>query len=578
MSKKGFNSIALEILWGRLIAITDEMGATLHRTAFSTSAREGKDFTCVLLDAAGDSIAQLTRSVAAFSGVLPITTKHFLDAYPPDTLKPGDVLVTNDPWLASGHLPDITTVAPVFSNEKLVAFVGVVTHLPDIGGKQLSSDASEVFEEGLQIPMSKLYKEGKPNKDLFNIIEHNVRVPDQVFGDLRAHVAAHDTGAKKLLELMGEADLRDLSLLAQTIQDVSERAMRKAISGIPDGDYHYEVYGDGFEELVRIKVKVSVKGDNIVVDYEGSSPQNPRGINAPLNHTYAYTMYAIKCALSPNIPNNEGFFKPIKVQAPQGCILNAQPPAAVGGRHIVGQILPGAVFGALAPVLPEKIQAEYASPNWVLCLHGQQDDGESFVILPLLHGGQGAGKRQDGLPCIAFPSNSSDIPVEIIENQVPLLIKEKSMAVDSGGPGCFRGGCGEKYDIQLDSPYPIKLTAFVDKTKVAASGLFDGCSGASGSIKLNGKILADPKEERFLQPGDCLELITPGGGGFGDPLERAVERVLADVFYGYVSLEQSEKEYGVIIDPTDWSVKGLSPKRLKRGESNVKGVSRGSGG
>jgi N-methylhydantoinase B len=544
-----YDPVALEILWSRLIAIVDEMGTTLVRTAFSPAVREGSDFTCVLLDAAGNAIAQSTQSIPAFAGILPITTKHFLKRYPASTLQPGDVLITNDPWVANGHLEDTTTVATVFYEGELVGFVGVITHLPDVGGKQLSSEASEIFEEGLRIPMSKLYIAGKPNEDLFNIIEHNVRVPDQVFGDLRAHVAAHDTGAKKLLELMREAGLRDLTLLGQTIQEVSERAMRKAISEIPDGDYDYEVYGDGFEELVRIKVKVSVKGDNIVVDYEGSSRQSAYGNNSVKNYTYASTVYSVKCILNPHIPNNEGCFKPIKVKAPPGSILNVQLPAAVGGRHLVGHMLPAAVFGALGLVVPEKALAEWGTPLWIFGFHGQHDDGERFVILPPFHGGQGASAHRDGLSCLAFPSNNTCFPTEIVETLVPLLIKEKSLAADSGGPGKLRGGCGQKIVVQSDSPFPITVAPFTEKTKIAPLGISGGHPGGLGSIRLNGVPVEEPKGLMVLKKNDCLEVITPGGGGFGDPRQRDGASLWDDVVKGYVSIEQAQEKYGIIIDP-----------------------------
>jgi len=431
----------------------------------------------------------------------------------------------------------------------LVGFVGVITHLPDVGGKQLSTAASEIFEEGLRIPMSKLYRARKPNEDLFNIIEHNVRVPDQVFGDLRAHVAAHDTGAKKLLELMREAGLKDLTLLGRTIQDVSERAMREAISGIPDVDYHYEVYGDGFEELVRIKVKVSVKGDDIVVDYEGSSRQSAYGNNSVKNYTYASTVYSVKCILNPHIPNNEGCFKPIKVKAPLGSILNVQLPAAVGGRHLVGHMLPAAVFGALGQVVPEKALAEWGTPLWIFGFHGQHNSGESFVILPPFHGGQGANAHGDGLSCLAFPSNNTCFPTEIIETLVPLLIKEKSLVTDSGGPGKFRGGCGQKIIIQSNSPFPITVSPFTEKTKIAPLGIYGGHPGGLGSIRLNGVLIEEPKASMVLQENDCLEVLTPGGGGFGEPRQRDRANLWDDVVKGYVSIEQAQERYGTTVDP-----------------------------
>lgn len=552
--KREYDAITLEILWSRLIAIVDEMAATLVRTAFSSVVREAHDCACVLMDPLGNSLSQSTLSIPSFAGILPLTIKHFLREYPPESLKPGDILATNDPWLGAGHLPDLIMAAPIFHDGQLVAFTGTVAHLPDIGGRQMSGDTSEVYEEGLRIPISKLYREGEMNEDIFNIIWHNVRVPEHVMGDIEAQMAANQVGARSLLALMREQGIDDLAPLAEAIHGASERAMRKAISEVPDGDYHYELRADGFEDFLIIKTKVSIRGSDVVIDYTGSSPQNRRGINCVLSYTRAYTVYPIKCALDPWTPNNEGGFRPIRVVAPEGSIVNPRIPAAVNGRAIVGHLLPDAVLGALAQAIPDRVQAESGIPPWLLVFTGKQEDGEHFANNIPFNGGTGASSRKDGISCLSFPTNVANTPIEVFENWAPVLVTEKSLAKDSAGPGRFRGGCGQHFAIQSLSPTPIKVSTFADRIRTQPLGLFGGSAAPSASLKLNGKPVEDTKGMTILHEGDGLELNLPGGAGFGDPLKRDRVRVLEDVIQGYVSIEQAQKWYGVTIDPASMRI------------------------
>jgi N-methylhydantoinase B len=544
-----YDPITLEILWSRLISIVDEMATTLVRTAFSPMVREAHDMSCVLLDPLGNSMAQSSRSIPSFAGMLPIITRNFLEVYPPHTLKSGDIIVTNDPWLGASHLPDLAMVTPVFHQGELAAFVGTIAHLPDIGGKYMSGDAREIYEEGLRIPISKLYKEGHANEDIFNMVRHNVRVPEQVVGDIMAQVTANRVGSKILLKLMEDEKIADLRPLARAIQDSSERAMRAAIQQIPDGDYHYELYGDGFDVPIVIKVRVSIRGSEILVDYTGTSPQSERSINSVWNYTYAYTTYAIKCAFSPATPNNEGCFRPIKVLAPEGTLVNPRLPAAVGARHFVGLVLPSTVFGALAQVAPDKILADGGTPPWLLIFSGWRNGGERFSLTTAISGGQGAGHGWDGLSCLMFPTNSDNTPVEIIEHLAPILVGKKKLIEDSGGAGQFRGGCGQEMTVQSLSDLPIRVTLFADKIKTQARGLEGGESGASGSLKLNEQVVEDPKGRAVLHHGDCLEFRLPGGGGFGPPSQRDRKRLLHDVRRGLVSVEQARDKYGLKVEP-----------------------------
>ena len=549
-----YDPISLEILWGRLIAIVDEMATTLVRTAFSSLVREANDCACVLMDVKGNSLSQSTLSVPSFAGILPQATRHFLQLYPADTLQPGDILVTNDPWIGAGHLPDLVMVVPVFFKEKLVAFTGTIAHLPDIGGNQMSPAAAEVFEEGLQIPPSKLYNAGQPNEDLFSIIHHNVRVPEQVRGDIEAQMSANKVGSRNLLDLLKEEGISDLAPLAEDIHSASERAIRKAISEIPDGDYHYHLQADGFDDLLTIKTKISVTGSDILVDYSGSSLQVKRGINSVLGYTRAYTVYPLKCALDPRTPNNEGGVRPIRVQAPEGSILNPKRPAAVNARAIAGHLLPDSVFGALAKAIPDCVQAESGIPPWLLVFSGEQD-GEAFVNSIACNGGTGASSRQDGRSCLSFPTNVFNTPIEIFENWAPVVVKEKSLAKDSGGPGEYRGGCGQHFTIQSLSEAPLKVLTLADRIKTCPSGFGNAWNAAPGAISLNGKPVANSKGVNYLQKGDVMTMTLAGGAGFGDPMKRNRETVREEVKNDYVSIEQASKAYGVLIDADTFKIK-----------------------
>ena len=353
-----FDPVTLEILWSRLISIADESAAALVRTSFSTIVRECNDYATVLMDANGDALAENTAGIPSFVGILPLTLKHFLAKYPKDKLRPGDCLITNDPWMATGHLPDITMAAPIFHGDRLVGFSGSVAHSPDIGGSLWSSDCRELFEEGLRIPPVKFLVEGEPNTDVFEFILGNVRIPDQVLGDLNAQVTANRVCGRRLVEFLEDAEMVDLAALSEALQSRAEAAMRKAIEAVPDGTYRASVDADGFDEdETHIECTITVDGSRLHVDYAGTSRQIERGLNSVMNYTQAYTVYPIKCALDPLTPRNEGSYRSITVDAPEGSILNPRYPAPCNARQLTGHLLAGAIYGALAEVVPDKIIA-----------------------------------------------------------------------------------------------------------------------------------------------------------------------------------------------------------------------------
>jgi N-methylhydantoinase B len=536
MSSRSFDAIETEIFWARLVSIVDEAAAALVRTSFSTVVRESNDFACVLLDADGYSLAQSTISVPGFIGSMPRTLREMLKRIPRDKLEPGDVLITNDPWIGTGHLPDFTIAMPVFRNSRIVAFTCITAHMSDIGGRQWSADASEVHEEGLWVPVLKYIRRGEVNEDVHNIIETNVRNSEQVIGDIRAQLAATNVMARKLEEFMTEVDLDDLSSLARTIHDVSARAMEAEIKTIPEGRYVGETHADGWDEALTVKVALEIRNGRIRADYTGTSPQSRRGINAVFNHTFAFTVYPFKSLLVPHIPNNEGLLKFFDVHAPLGCIVNAVPPAAVGARHLTGHLLPGAIYQALSAAIPDRVPAESGTPLWSIVFKAppaEKQRGSTTVLF--FNGGTGATSWGDGVACTSFPSNISVAPVEVTENIAPLRFQYKQLACDSGGAGRQRGGCGQDIAIESLSSAPLTVSLLTDRTRHPAEGLLGGEQGRPGFVKKNGRVVAEPKSVITLDKGDLLELGLPGGGGFGKLEERKKDAVERDKSEGYVS-------------------------------------------
>ncbi|MEE9276701.1 MAG: hydantoinase B/oxoprolinase family protein [bacterium] len=511
-----FDPISLEVIWRRLIGLVDEAAATLVRTAFSTLVKESNDFSCVLTDDRGESLVQCTASIPSFIGTLPITVRHFLREFPPEQLSPGDVLVTNDIWYGTGHLPDVNVAKPIFHRGRFVGFAASTAHLPDIGGKIRSPDPQEVYEEGLQIPIMKLYRAGEANETLIRLIRYNVRVPDLVMGDIYAQVTANGLAEGRLAALLDEYGLEDLRALTAEIQGRSEGAMRGALRAVPDGVYTSALETDGLAEPIRIRARLEKKGDALVIDYEGSSPQVDRALNVASNYTYAYSVYPIKCALCPEVPNNEGCFRPIEVRAPEGSILNPRRPAPGGGRMLVGHYLPAAVFAALAPVMPERVAAASGSPLWCVNYSGPDKRGERTAGLFFQNGGTGATARREGHACLSFPSNVSNTPIEALERITPFTFLEKTILRDSGGEGRRRGGCGQRIVMRNDSPGKVTVSFMAERTRRPAPGLYGGGEGAPGQVLINGEAV-NPKETTTLQAGDILTLITPGGGGYGPP-------------------------------------------------------------
>ena len=527
-----FDAVTLEILWRRAISAVDEAAKALRRTSFSTLVNESNDFACVLTDAAGHSLAQNTESIPSFIGTLPVTVKAFIREIGLDNMAPGDVLVTNTPWIATGHLNDITVAKPIFRNGRIVAFAASTAHAPDIGGKVRSVEPREVFEEGFHIPVMKFINAGKPDTTFLKLLRAAVRTPDQTEGDLWAQITGLDLLERRLGDLMTEYGLDDLDVFAGEILGRCERAMRGAIAKVPDGTYRYSFRTDGLEEPFTYNIAVEVEGERIFVDYAGTSPQADRAINCTMTYTFAMTAYALKCALLPNLPNNEGIFRCIEVSAPEGSLVHPRFPASVGGRMATGHYLPFAVFGALAPVLPDSIMAASGSPLWSVIQTGVRPTGKTYANVFFFNGGMGATAVNDGQNTYAWPSNVSNVPVELIERNSPMIVHRKELREGSGGQGRFRGGLGQAIEFEILSDTPVGMIFMAERCRFPAPGMQGGSPGALGSVCIDGAPV-DYRKNVVLRQGQRVLLETPGGGGLGPPSARDAAAAQHDRREGY---------------------------------------------
>ncbi len=541
-----FDPVTLEILWSRLISIADESAAALLRTSFSTIVRESNDFATVLMDANGDSLAENSIGIPSFVGLLPRTLRHMLAAIPKEEWRPGDCVITNDPWMATGHLLDITMAAPIFHKGKLVGFSGSTAHLPDMGGASWGADAREIYEEGLRIHPCRFLIGGRENRDVVNFIRGNVRVSDQVIGDIHAQVTAQTVCARRLVELLEDTGLTDLTALSTTLQQRADQAMRRAIAALPDGTWRSTIMADGYEDQeTRIECALTIEGDTLSVDYAGTSPQVARGLNSVMNYTYAYTVYPVKCALDPLTPRNEGSYRAVSVEAPEGSILNPRYPASCNARHLTGQFLAGAVYQCMAQIVPGKVVADSASPSPRPVYTGVGRQGERFSQVLFGSGGMGASAQGDGLSTTSFPTNSASGSIEAFESTAPLIVWRKDLRPDSGGAGEFRGGLGQEIEIEVATNDNVRLSLLADREKHPAGGLAGGGDGAKVTLALQDGRHPHPKSRSILQPGDRLTMRLGGGGGFGDPAKRDRAAVLRDVAEGYVTAEGARRDYGV---------------------------------
>jgi N-methylhydantoinase B len=541
--------LRLEVLWNRLLSVVNEQQVTLMRTAFSTVVRESQDLACGVFDRNANMMAQSLTGTPAHINTMATGMRHFMDAHPPDTLEPGDVLITNDPWQTAGQINDMTVVTPVFHRGRVVAFFASCCHSPDVGGRVYGGGANEIYEEGIRIPIMHLMRRGEPNETLVRMIRANVRVPDETIGDLWAQMACNDVGGRDLVHFLEEFDLPDCEELSAEIIRRSEGALREAIRALPDGTYTHEAWSDGFNDIpVKIAVAVTIAGDEVHIDYTGSSEQSPSGINVVLNYTQAYSSFAIKSALNPEVPHNEGAFRPVTTTAPPGSILNCREPAAVAARHLIGHMLPCTIFGALAKAMPGRLMAGGAESSWLTVWRGTWPGREDLFTFTLFQsGGAGARATKDGLQTNGFPSGVAGVPAEVYETRTPLVMHRKELRQDSGGAGRWRGGLGQETESSYRGDGYWGVSTIIDRLKFAGQPIAGGKPGAIGEYVLATGEHPPAKTLVPLKLDDHVYLRLAGGAGYGDPRERPAELVLRDVVLGFVSVESAERDYGVVI-------------------------------
>jgi N-methylhydantoinase B len=533
MAGEGLSALRLGSAWHRIAGLMDEAAETFVRTSFSSVVRDNWDMAVGLMDSQGRQFAQSSRSVPSFVGTMPRTLAVMLRRHPPGSLRPGDVLISNDGYHGTGHLNDITMVKPIFQHGRIIAWIGSTFHATDIGGAP-SVEARDAWEEGLTIPVARILREGAENEDVVAFLEANLRQPAEVLGDLRAQFAMYEQAEPRLKRILAEEGIDAVDTLSAEIFARSERAMRSAIAAVPDGEVQDAVTADGFEHKVTIRLRLAIQGDALTLDFTGTDAQIARPVNSPLNFSRAYANYAVKCAFDPATPNNDGCFRPITLIAPEGSIVNPRRPAPVWGRHLTGHYLPMLVLAALGRMIPERVVAESGSPLWNVYFTGAQADGRRYVRMFFMNGGHGAAASHDGAACLSFPSNVATQPVEQFENAVPLLVTEKSLIPGSGGDGAMRGGLGQRLGFRVLGTQPVTATYRHERVQHPPRGIQGGEAGRGGRDLLNGKPVA-AKARLVLQPGDTLTFETPGGGGFGPPAERSAAARAQDAAEGYVA-------------------------------------------
>ncbi|MBT4689415.1 MAG: hydantoinase B/oxoprolinase family protein [Rhodospirillaceae bacterium] len=546
--------IRYQVMWDRLLSVVEEQAQTLMRTAFSTSSREAGDISAGVFDLEGQMLAQAVTGTPGHINSMARAVVHFLDVFPTDVMKDGDVYITNDPWKGTGHLHDFTVVTPTFRKGRMVALFACTSHVVDIGGVGMSPDGRQVYHEGLFVPIMPLAVGGEMNAWLLNLIRSNVREPVQVEGDIYALAACNDTGARRLFDMMDEYELDDLDALGTHIIEQSRTAITAAINKLPQGSWQHAMRIDGFESPIDLVAELTISNGIIQVDYTGSSGTSDFGINCPMCYTEAYTAFGVKCVVAPDIPNNAGTLDAIAVSAPDNTIVNAPHPCAVVARSTIGHMLPDVVFGCLHQALPDRVPAEGTSNLWNIKLgagHGITERSEAetttFMLMSFHSGGAGARPSLDGLSATPYPSGVRNVPVEISEAITPIVVWRKELRTDSGGAGAQRGGLGQIMEITSREDAPFGIFASFERVLFPARGRDGAGSGATGELRLGSGENLRNKGFQTIPARERLIIEMPGGGGFGDPMERAPDAVAQDVRHGLVSAEAAMREYGVVL-------------------------------
>ena len=551
MTGRNMSEIDIQIMWNRLLSVVEEQAQTLVRTAFSTSSREAGDISAGVFDLQGRMLAQAVTGTPGHINTMARSVGHFLDVFPVDTMKDGDVFITNDPWKGTGHLYDLVVVSPTFMDGRIVALFACTAHLVDMGGIGQTPEGRQIWHEGLFIPLLRLVRAGEMNEDLIAMIRANVREPVQVIGDVYALIACNDIGGRRLLAMMREFKLDSLDQLGEEIITRSRRAMTEAIQKLPKGTWTSSMRVDGYEASIDINGHVTIGEDTITVDYTGTSGMSSYAINCPICYTEAYTTFGVNCVVAPHVPNNAGSLAAVIVTAPPGTILSAEYPAAVYARSTMGHLLPDVVYGCLDQAIPGRVPAEGTSGLWSLKLiagHGLTGiggkAGTPFMTMSFHSGGTGARPSQDGLSATPFPSGVRNVPVEATEAITPLVIWRKELRPDSGGTGRQRGGLGQVMEVGSREDAAFGLFASFERAKFPARGRHGGGPGGAGSVRLASGQEMGTKGLQIVPAGDRIIVSMPGGGGMGPVQDRDPEQVGRDVRLGYISAEAARRDYG----------------------------------
>lgn len=541
--KRTFDPIETGIIWSRLVSVADEMVSALVRTSFSTMVRESGDYSCMVFDSQGRLLSQGTASVPSFTGTGPATLAGLLEAFPADKLQDGDVLLTNDPWIGTGHVYDVNVVKPIFLDGRLVAYALSVSHLADIGGIGYGTGARDNYEEGVCIPPVKLFEAGRRNQFVFDLIEANVRFRELVIGDIYSNVAACTIAAQGMTDLLAEYDLDDTVDIADSIFELTRSSVHDVLKDLPKGQFRSSLPVEGVHDDTKIELSIliTISEDKISCDFQGTSSIVNSGINVPLCYTRAYCYFCFKTIVAPNIPNNQAILDFVKLTAPRNCILNAERPAATGGRHILGHYVAPLIFGALEDVVLAHVQADCG----MICqinFRGRSPAGRDYSYILFTSGGYGAFADLDGRAALPGPSNMIGIPVEVWEENTGIMVVRKELRPDSGGAGEYQGGAGQIIELRNDTGAVLDATFFGSRTTLPARGFGGGRAGSLRSLSLDGQPVA-PKSRTDVKPGSVIILHEAGGGGFGDPKRRSVERIERDIKAGLVSEPYARKQY-----------------------------------
>lgn len=540
----------LQVMWNRLLAVVEEQGQALIRAAFSPIVRECGDISAGIFDLQGRMLAQAVTGTPGHINTMAEAVKILRDRFQLQDMKPGDIYLTNDPWIASGHLNDFLLMMPVFHKDSVVGFTSCTSHLVDLGGRGMGPEGADIYDEGLLIPPCKLMDSGILNTLLMEIIKANSREPIANEGDIYALIACCENGAHRLADMMAEFDIDHLDELADYIIDTSFRGTIEAIAALPKGTWHNILKVDGYEQEIELHAALTINEDHVLVDFDGTSGLSNKGINVPINYASAYTVFALRCIIGPDIPNNTGSLAPFRVSGPRDCILNAQPPAPVAMRHTLGQLTPDLVYGCLSQALPDVVPAEGASCMYDLPLRHTPEavsrGDEQFALELVFSGGTGARPGLDGLSATAFPSGVWGSQVETTEAVAPVLIARRELRCDSGGPGKTRGGLGQHIELRSSKGEDFMLFLSVERVLNPALGRFGGGKGAAGRIRIgyDGPDLPSKGEVR-VKAGETLIFETPGGGGFGSPRERDHKDVRRDLEDGLISPKAAQETYGI---------------------------------